>query len=150
MKIEDDTSLIMVRQTFLNRQTETPCEVHIENLNGRRFRIIFLRARVEEGLRMASMFVAGAPLLFARWAKGFQKHTNQLPQFDPEVSNAAGGDADIIYYHSYWKLKDKRSPAHYRHAPGMRYLEFSTKQLLDGVPRLQVLHSLLQQRQCHL
>ena len=52
------------------------------------------------------MFVAGAPLLFARWANGFQKHTNKLPRFDPEVSNAAGGDADIIYYHSHWKLAD--------------------------------------------
>ena len=59
---------------------------------------------MEEGLKTASLFIAGAPLLFARWAKGFQKHTNKLPQFDPEVSNAAGGDADIIYYHSHWKL----------------------------------------------
>jgi hypothetical protein len=52
------------------------------------------------------MFIAGAPLLFTRWAKGFQKHANQLPLFDPKVSNAAGGDASIIYYHSYWKLAE--------------------------------------------
>jgi hypothetical protein len=45
-------------------------------------------------------------MLFARWAKGFQKHTNQLPVFDPEVSNAAGGDASITYHHSHWKLDD--------------------------------------------
>ena len=45
-------------------------------------------------------------MLFARWAKGFQEHTNQLPQFDPEVSNAAGGDANIIYYHSHWRLDE--------------------------------------------
>ena len=24
--------------------------------------------------------------------------------FDPKISNAAGGDANIIYYHSYWNL----------------------------------------------
>ena len=30
---------------------------------------------------------------------------NQLPLFDPETSNAAGGDESIIYYHSYWKLE---------------------------------------------
>ena len=36
--------------------------------------------------------VAGAPLLFAKWARDFQKHTNELPMFDPEVSLAAGGD----------------------------------------------------------
>jgi hypothetical protein len=61
---------------------------------------------VDEGLKTASMFVAGAPLLFARWAQGFRKHTNRLPQFDAEVSNAAGGDASIIYYHSHWKLEE--------------------------------------------
>lgn len=104
LKIEDNTSLLMVRQTFLHRHKEVPCEAHIENLSGRSVPDTLSPQRIEEGLKMASMFVAGAPLLFARWANGFQKHTNELPQFDPEVSNAAGGDADIIYYHSYWKL----------------------------------------------
>lgn len=105
LKIEEDTSLVMVRQTFLNRANEVPCEVHIKNLNGPTVPGNISPQRLEAGLRMASMFVAGAPLLFARWANGFQKHVNTLPLFDPKVSNAAGGDADIIYYHSYWKLK---------------------------------------------
>ncbi len=32
-------------------------------------------------------------MLFSKWAKDFQKHTNKLPLFDPKKSNAAGGDA---------------------------------------------------------
>ena len=36
----------------------------------------------------------------------FKKHSNTLPVFDPKTSNAAGGDAGIIYHHSYWKLED--------------------------------------------
>jgi hypothetical protein len=48
--------------------------------------------------------VAGASLLFAKWARDFQAHSNQLPLFDPEVSNAAGGDPNIRYYHSHWAL----------------------------------------------
>jgi hypothetical protein len=64
---------------------------------------------IDEGLKTASMFVAGASLMFTRWAGGYQKHTNQLPLFSPEVSNAAGGDANIIYYHSHWKLADHES-----------------------------------------
>ena len=47
---------------------------------------------------------SGASLLFAKWARDFQKHSNELPQFDPEVSNQAGGDPNIIYYHSHWRL----------------------------------------------
>ncbi len=104
LKIEEDTSIVMVRQTFLHRYKEMPAELHIENLNGKKAPDPISPQAMEEGLKNASMFIAGAPLLFARWAKNFQKHTNKLPQFDPNTSNAAGGDADIIYYHSHWKL----------------------------------------------
>jgi hypothetical protein len=104
LKIEDETSIVMARQTFADRRTETAAEVVIENLDGRQAPDPITPARIDEGLKTASLFVAGAPLLFARWAQGFQKHTNKLPQFDPAVSNAAGGDASIIYHHSHWKL----------------------------------------------
>ncbi len=104
LKIEDDTSLVMVRQTFSDRFIEEPSELHIENLDGRKAPDPVTPVLIDEGLKAASLFVAGAPLLFAWWAKGFQNHTNQLPLFDPDVSNEAGGDPGIIYYHSHWKL----------------------------------------------
>jgi hypothetical protein len=50
------------------------------------------------------MFVAGASMMFARWAKGFQDHVNTLPLFDQKRSDDAGGDPKIRYYHSYWQL----------------------------------------------
>jgi len=104
LKIEDETTLAMVRQTFFNRDKEEPAEFRIENLDGRKHPDPLTPVKIDEGLKTASMFVAGAPMLFAKWAKGFQRHTNQLPLFDPEVSNAAGGDSSIIYHHSHWKL----------------------------------------------
>jgi len=104
LKIEDETGLVIVRQTFLDHLKEVPAELSIENLNGRMAPAHLTPALIDEGLQTASLFVAGAPLLFAKWAKGFQKHTNQLPLFDPEISNEAGGDASIFYYHSHWKL----------------------------------------------
>jgi hypothetical protein len=106
LKIEDETGLVIVRQTFLNRGNEIPAELTIENLNGQQVPGVLTPAMVDEGLKTTSLFVAGASLLFARWAKGFQRHTNHLPQFDPDISNAAGGDPSIIYYHSHWKLAD--------------------------------------------
>ena len=106
LKTENETSLVFVRQTFMDRHKEVPAELLIENLSGKKMPDPLSPKAMEESLRMASMFVAGAPLLFARWAKGFRKHPNKLPQFDPETSNAAGGDADIIYYHSYWRLSE--------------------------------------------
>lgn len=106
LKIEEETTLVIVRQTYLDRDMEEPAELTIENLDGRKHPDPVTPVKIDEGLKTASLFVAGAPLLFARWAKGFQKHTNKLPVFDPEVSNAAGGDADIIYHHSHWKLAE--------------------------------------------
>ncbi len=106
LKIEEETTLVMVRQTFLDSDREEPAEFTIENLDGRKHPDPVTPVKIDEGLKTASMFVAGAPLLFAKWAKGFQKHTNELPLFDPEVSNAAGGDSSIIYHHSHWKLDE--------------------------------------------
>lgn len=111
LKIENETGLVIVRQTFLNRFKEMPAELNIINLNGQKAPANITPKMIDEGLKTAALFVAGAPLLFARWARGFQKHPNQLPMFDPETSNAAGGDKHIIYYHSYWKLKENEALA---------------------------------------
>jgi len=109
LKLEDETTILIVRQTFYNRFTETPAELKITNLKGESTPAPLTSRMIDSGLKNAAMLVAGAPLLFARWANGFQKHTNKLPQFNAETSNAAGGDANIIYYHSYWKLEENES-----------------------------------------
>jgi hypothetical protein len=95
----------MVRQTFSDRFAETPAEMKIINLSGQTKPGPLTSKQMDEGLKTASMFVGGAGLLFTRWAHDFKKHVNQLPLFDPEKSNAAGGDDSIIYYHSYWNIE---------------------------------------------
>lgn len=105
LKIEDETGMAMVRQTFLKRNEEIPAEVQITRIGSDGKPEPITPESIDKGLDTAALFVAGAPILFAKWAKGFQKHTNKLPLFDPAVSNAAGGDANIIYYHSHWKLE---------------------------------------------
>jgi len=104
LKIEEDTSLVIVRQTFSDRAVEIPADVKIVNTISHNRPQALTAKQVDEGLKTASLFVGGASLLFTRWAKGFKKHVNTLPLFDPATSNAAGGDESIIYYHSYWKL----------------------------------------------
>ncbi|MDZ7605868.1 MAG: DUF1214 domain-containing protein [Cyclobacteriaceae bacterium] len=104
LKIEKETTLLMVRQTYLDRENEVPVEMTIKAIGATGIPGSITTARLDEGLNIASLFVAGAPMLFSKWARDFQKHTNRLPMFDPAISNAAGGDARIIYYHSHWKL----------------------------------------------
>jgi len=104
LPMKPETGLLIVRQTFLDRQTETLADLRVERIDGPAEPVPVTPAMVDDGLRNASTLVAGASLLFAKWARDFQKHTNELPQFDPATSNAAGGDPNIAYYHSHWRL----------------------------------------------
>lgn len=99
-----ESGLLIVRQTFLDRATERLASLTVERVDGPGEPAPITPEMVDDGLRNASTLVAGASLLFAKWARDFQKHANELPQFDPAVSNAAGGDPNIAYYHSYWRL----------------------------------------------
>jgi hypothetical protein len=56
------------------------------------------------GALAASQFVTGCSRLFASWADEWSGHVNTLPRFDPERALIAGGDPNIAYYHSYWRL----------------------------------------------
>eukprot|EP00041_Stephanoeca_diplocostata_P026506 m.716017 g.716017 ORF g.716017 m.716017 type:complete len:142 (+) comp22981_c0_seq4:398-823(+) len=58
-----------------------------------------------------STLVAAAPMMFAKWASEFKAHSNQLPLFNQERSNSVGGDPNIRYYHSHWKLDAGREEA---------------------------------------
>ncbi|WP_420443436.1 DUF1214 domain-containing protein [Candidatus Poriferisodalis sp.] len=102
-----ETGTLVVRQTFGDRVTETPADLTIDRINcpadERRPSHLTARA-LDEGLKKAGTLVMGAPLLFAKWARDFSKHSNELPMFDPDVSLAAGGDPNITYYHSHWAL----------------------------------------------
>ena len=100
-----ETGTLVVRQTFLDREAETPAELRIERINcpeDERRPSPLTPRDLDEGLKKAGALVAGASLLFAKWARDFKKHSDELPVFNPQVSLAAGGDPNITYYHSHW------------------------------------------------
>jgi hypothetical protein len=103
------TSMLLVRQTFLDKRQETPCELTIERVGGAGLPAPLSSEHLERGLRMTVNLVVGVPFLFGRWVRGFRRHTNQLPRMKPERSTAAGGDPDIAYYHSYWALDPEQA-----------------------------------------
>ena len=104
-----ETGTLVVRQTFLDRDAEIPAELEIKRINcpeDERRPSPLTPKQFDEGLKKVGALVAGAPLLFAKWARDFQKHSNELPMFDPDVSLAAGGDPNITYYHSHWAIAE--------------------------------------------
>lgn len=100
------SAMFIVRQTFGDRQCELAASLKIECLDGKQQPSPLTPARLDEALRSTGMLVAGASMMFARWAAEFQSHQNQLPLFDPIRSNRAGGDPKIRYHHSYWRLPE--------------------------------------------
>lgn len=104
LPMQPQTGCLIVRQTFLDRTQEVPADLIIERVDGDAIPTPLTPKQVDDGLKSASTLVAGAALLFAKWARDFQRHSNQLPLFDPAVSTAAGGDPNIRYYHSHWAL----------------------------------------------
>lgn len=104
LPMKPETGNLVVRQTFLDRATEIPADLEIELVGTDKEPTVVTPKMIDDGLKSASTLVAGASLLFAKWARDFKKHSNELPMFDPDVSNAAGGDPNIIYYHSHWAL----------------------------------------------
>jgi len=100
-----ETNTLLVRQTFLDRSNETLAEISIERLNCEGETPAPLTAvEFERGLSAAAGFVEGCARVFCDWAKGYLRHPNQLPAADQAVCQAAGGDPNIFYYHSYWEL----------------------------------------------
>lgn len=106
LPMAEDSSILMVRQTYLDRSAEKLAELKIERIGGSDLPSQITPKQIDEGLVSAGAFVAGASMFFSRWSNGFKEHKNNLPRFDQKVSNAAGGDDNIAYYHSYWELAE--------------------------------------------
>lgn len=107
LPMQADTNTLLVRQTFLDRTSETPAEITIERIGSEGETPAPLSAvELDQRLRSASAFVEGCARVFANWAEGYLEHPNQLPPADQAVCQAAGGDPNIFYYHSYWQLED--------------------------------------------
>ena len=54
LKLEDETGMVMVRQTFLNRFEEVPAEITIENSNGKKSPDAITPKLIDEGLKNVS------------------------------------------------------------------------------------------------
>ena len=104
LPLADGVGTLIVRQTFLDRDTEEPAALAIARADVGGGPSPLTPERLDAGLAQAGRLVAGAAALFAGWAEGFMAHTNALPRFDPATSTRFGGDPNIAYYHSYWRL----------------------------------------------
>lgn len=104
LPMEPDTSMLIVRQNFLDRRNERLAELQIERLGAEGPPAPLDAEQLAAGLIDSARFVVGTAALFANWAEGFQEHPNELLGLDPALTGGAHGDPNIKYYMGYWKL----------------------------------------------
>lgn len=98
-----DTATMVVRQTFQDRDREQPATYTIECITPTASDALAVDS-LEPALQKAVAFVEGTANLFVGWMKEFERHTNALPSNDQEMCRRAGGDANIHYHNSRWRL----------------------------------------------
>jgi hypothetical protein len=106
LPLADDSTMLIVRQTFLDRDAEQPAQVRIEALDPAQPTPDPLTdARLFDGLERALGFVEGTASTFLKWAETFRaEQYNRLATVDQEMFFRAGGDPTIFYLHGYWQL----------------------------------------------
>ncbi len=105
LPMKPETRMIQIRQTRVDHKTEVLAQVRIQRTDGPGKPRPMEPARVDRMLQGAAKFVMGCSTLFKSWADGFSEHVNQLPRFPHEKAFAAGGDPNIAYYHSAFRIQ---------------------------------------------
>ncbi|HUQ55750.1 DUF1214 domain-containing protein [Lentzea sp.] len=104
LPLAPDSTGLVVRQTYLDRTSETPGEWHIEQIGGPAEPAGLTPEFLAKALQRASLSVHGTAATFAHWTRTFMARPNELPDFGQEMFQRAGGDPEIFYLHGYWAL----------------------------------------------
>ena len=105
LPLAPDSTGLVVRQTYLDRTTETPGAWHIERVDPAPAPAPLDAARLVKALRRAALSVHGTAATFAAWTELFMSRPNELPDFGQDRFQRAGGDPEIFYLHGYWTLR---------------------------------------------
>jgi hypothetical protein len=106
LPLEPDSSMVIVRQTFLDRPNETPAQFTIARVGAPAAPAPLSAAALDQGLARAASFVEGTAKLVTDWTARVAQAPNTLAHAPyVEASMRAGGDPKICYVHGYWRLQ---------------------------------------------
>lgn len=107
LPLESDSSILIVRQTFIDRRAEKAATVNIECLDQAEYPLPLQIHTIEKGLGTVPAFISGTAETFINWAELFKyENRNKLNTVDQSMFFKAGGDPMIFYLHGWWELAD--------------------------------------------
>jgi hypothetical protein len=104
LQLAPDSSLLTVRQTFTDREHESPATVRIERVGGPTAPPPLTVKQANKSLRGAASFVTRIAGRYADWAKWFKAHPNRLHNLEATPLEDEGGDPNTCYLHGYWSI----------------------------------------------
>lgn len=104
LPLEADSSMLIVRQSYLDRTSEKPGEFAIERIGGPATPQPLDSGALGAGLNETIIFLRGIVGTFLDWSKMFAQSPNVFPDIDQQMFQRGGGATDIYYAHAYWKL----------------------------------------------
>lgn len=106
LPMAQDTSLIIVRETFDDKRTQSKADVTIERMGeGPSAHPLLTPETITAQLSGAAAFVRGTANTFADWTQWFMTQPNRIFEGDQAVFQRAGGDPKIWYGHLFYDLK---------------------------------------------
>ena len=103
LRLEPDSSFVMIRQTFLDRRTEKGMDLSVERLPPEPARPIEPH-ELARALAVASQNVVGTAVRFLHWATQLAEHPDTLRSIGADYGSS-GGSPDHLMYFGYWEIE---------------------------------------------
>ena len=104
IRLEPDTTTLLIRQTMNDRATEVPAALRLERLDRSGPPAPLEPSRVVKGLARAARQVIGSATVFADLSDRWAQQPNILHPSDARMAEESFGDPDLYYMGGYWKL----------------------------------------------
>lgn len=105
LPMAEDSSLLIVRQTFNDKKTEVAADVFVERIgDGPAVPAVLTPEKIEQQLMASAAWVRGTANTFVQWSEMFKTTPNEIYPGDQAFFQKAGGDPNIWYGHLYFDL----------------------------------------------
>lgn len=106
LPMADDTTLLIIRQTFNDKRSEVAADVQVERISdGPAVPAILTPDTITAQLNGAAAWVRGTANTFSDWTQWFMEEPNRIYEGKPQsFYQRAGGDPKIWYGHIYYDL----------------------------------------------
>lgn len=106
LPMADDTTLLIVRQTFEDKTSQVAAELHVERIECSSAPALLTPEQIEQQLMGSAAWVKGTANTFADWSEWFMEEPNRIYLGkEQSVYLRAGGDPKIWYGHIYFDIQ---------------------------------------------